>query len=320
MSCGSIHRPPSTVLLAVPCLVLTLASCASYNPPAGRSAYRGREPAMKPVVAVVDFENKAGFSGQWNLGEGMAEMLITQLMDTRQVTVLERQHMDDVLSEIVRQGQDFFRKEGRVERGRLKNAQYLIRGSVTDFTVSGDSSGWFSTPSISGWGRGSKARVAMHVKVSDVASGEILASVKTEGAASAGGLGGKINYKDVALGGDAYFRTPLGEATEKALRKATKAILKKLPAQAWLPRVAEAGPDYVVINGGANAGVREDDIFVVRAAGRSITDPVTGNVIEQSEGRVQGRLRVIRVNPTSAHAVLEDGKASRGDHLEKTGP
>ena len=30
------------------------------------------------------------------------------------------------------QGQDLFRREGRVERGRLKNAKFLIRGVVTD--------------------------------------------------------------------------------------------------------------------------------------------------------------------------------------------
>lgn len=272
---------------------------------------------MKPVVAVMDFENKAGFSGQWNLGQGMADMLVTQLMDSRRVTVVERQHVDDVVSELVRQGQELFRKEGRAERGRLKNAQYLIRGSITDFTVAGDASGWFSASSFGFWGRGSKARVAMHVKLSDVASGEILASVKTEGTASSGGFGGQVNYKSVEFGGDAYFRTPLGKATEKALRVATRRLLSRLPDEAWLPRVAEAGPDYVVINGGENAKVHEDDVFVVREEGRKITDPVTGNVIEEGLGKVKGRLRVIRVNPASAHAVLLEGDADRGDHLER---
>lgn len=274
---------------------------------------------MKPVLAVMNFENKAGFSGQWKLGEGMADLLNTDLMRTKKVVVLERQNLDDVVGEIVRQGQELFRKEGRVERGRLKNAQYLVRGTVTDFTVAGDVSGWFSVPVLKGWGRSSRSRVAINLKVSDVTSGEVVSSVKAEGTASAGGFGAQVNYRNVAFGGDAFFRTPLGHATEDAIRVAVKKMLRDIPVQFWQPRVAEAGPDEVIINGGKNVNVREGAVFIVREPGRDVTDPVTGNVIERVAGRVVGRLEVKSVNDTSAHAVLLQGKAQRGDFLEEVG-
>ena len=64
------------------------------------------------------------------------------------------------MGEIARQGQDLFRPEGRVERGRLMNAQYLIRGAVTDFTVVGDMSGWFGVENKGSLrGRSQRARV-----------------------------------------------------------------------------------------------------------------------------------------------------------------
>jgi curli biogenesis system outer membrane secretion channel CsgG len=269
------------------------------------------------VLAVSDFENKASFNGQWNLGQGMAEVLTAELVESERVEVLERQHLGDVVGEIVRQGQDLFRKEGKVERGRLKNAQYLVRGVVTDFTVTGDSSGWFAVSSLTLRGRGSRARVAISLKVQDVASGQVISAVKTEAGVSAGGFGGAVNYKGVAFGGDAFFRTPLGKATEKATARAVKKILHDLPVQVWQARVAELGGGQVIVNGGENVGLREGDLFAVRGAPRDVTDPATGNVIESVPGSVTGRLLVKSVNETSAHAVLLQGAAQRGDFLEK---
>ncbi|OQA24614.1 MAG: hypothetical protein BWY59_02132 [Verrucomicrobia bacterium ADurb.Bin345] len=80
--------------------------------------------------------------------------------------------------------------------------------------------------------------------------------------------------------------------------------------------MAEAGTDHVVINGGHNVRVREDQVFDVREHPREVTDPVTGNVIDVAPGAVIGRIRITRVNPESAHGVIESGIAKRGDVLE----
>jgi curli biogenesis system outer membrane secretion channel CsgG len=300
--------------------LLAGAGCASYS--SSRSTEHGyhsrRSPTLKPVLAVTDFENKASFNGQWNLGQGMAELLTAELLDSERVVVLERQKLDSVVGEIVRQGQDFFRKEGRVEKGRLKNAQYLVRGVVTDFTVTGDSSGWFGVSSLGLHARGQRARVAVAVQVSDVTSGEVISSVKTDGDVSAGGFGGQVNYKSVSFGGDSFFRTPLGRATEKAIGRAVRKILHDLPTQSWQGRVAEVGVDTVIINGGRNAGVQMGDLFMVRDAPRDVTDPVTGNVIETMPGKIIGKIEVKEVGDEAAHASLLQGVAHRGDHLEKT--
>ncbi len=309
----AVFLEPGCVLAAL--WLALCAGCQSYSEGRSSGLYRP-DKSIKPVVAVVDFENQAGFSGQWNLGEGMADVLVTTLLDTDRFVVLERKDLGDVVGEIVRQGGDLFRSEGRVEKGRLKNAKYLVRGVVTDFTVTGDASGWFGIPQGKLFGRGSTARVAVNIKVSDVETGEIVTSLKTEGSASAGGLGAEVNYKKMTFGGDAFFRTPLGKATDAAMRRAVKLIVKNLPVESWQACVAEAGPDGVVVNGGQNVRVREGDEFLVREEGRDIQDPITGNVLEKVPGRVVGRIRVREVKPLSAEAVLLEGTARRGHLLE----
>lgn len=297
--------------------LLLLCSCTSPSSP-GRGFLGGGGPVTKPVVAVMDFENRASFSGQWNLGAGMANLLVAQLMETERVVVIDRRHLHDVMSELQLQGNDLFRPEGRAERGRLINAQYLIRGAITDFTVVGDSSGWFGVQDKAVVkGRGEKARVALVLTVSDVASGEVLSSVQATGDATSGGIGTAINYRQLTFGGEAFFRTPLGKATERAMERAVKRILYEVPARPWEPRVAEVEGRDVIINGGLEVNLETGAVFIVREAPRNVTDPVTGNVIDSKPGRVAGRILVTTVKENASYGVLQEGTARRGDLLEQ---
>ncbi len=291
-------------------LLIAAAGCRTAAPP--RRAQR----TVKPVVAVTEFENLSDFKGQWKLGEDIADLLVSELLDTERVTVLERKHIQDVVGEIVRQGQELFRKEGRAEKGRLKNAQYLVRGTVTDFSETAKASGGFRSPVARIFGGGSRARVAIAVTMSDVETGEIVSSVKAEKRVSSGGGSVEAKYRGLSFGGDAFFRTPLGRATEAVMARAVTRLLRDLPVEYWQPRVAEGGADEVILNGGANVRVRVGDEFRVRDAGREVTDPVTGNVIEQVPGKTVGRVRVSRVNPESAHAIVLEGAPERGQVLE----
>ena len=304
------------------CILTTLVGCQTPRRAAnGTMLYPYRHgQAVPPVVAVMDFENRASWAGQWNLSGGMADLLVARLMETRKVTVLERQNLKDVLEELERQGTDLFRPEGRAQRGRLKNAQYLMRGTINDFTVIEEGSGGFWSSFLRIFGRGSRARVALTVKVYDIENGEVLAAAKSDGTVSSSGGGAEITYKQVTFGGDSFFRTPLGKATEHALDRAVDRILDTLPIDFWAPRVADVidlrEGTQVVINGGANAGLKVGDDFFVRDLPHIVTDPVTGNIIEQPAGEILGRVRVTEVLPQSAHAKILQGLAARGHLLE----
>lgn len=271
---------------------------------------------VPPTLAVMEFENRAGFTGQWNLGTGMADLLTARLLESGRVTLLERKYIDELIRELHRQENRLFRKEGAVPQGRLRPARYLVRGTVTDFTTTGDVSGWFATRDGEARARASRARVAVALTLSDVESGEILGSVQGAGHATARGAGGAVRYGSMAFGGDAYFRTPLGRATDIAIGRAVRSLLRDLPVAYWEPRVAEVEDDRVIVNGGQNVGLKAGTRFVVRGGPRQITDPVTGEIIETVPGRVQGRIELREIKERSAHARLLTGEAARGDVLE----
>ncbi len=300
-------------------MLLAMTGCATtrtYEPRQPQTPPASNRRVIKPVVAVTEFENRASFSGQWNLGHGFADVLSTELLDTRRFVVLERRNIGDIVGEIARQGSELFRSEGRADRGRLRNAQYLLRGVITDFTVTGDHGGWFSGPKARAWFGGSAARVAINVKVSDVETGEIIGSVQTHATARSTFLRAAANYKDLSFGGDAFFRTPLGTATERAIEQAVRKLMKTIPREYWRPYVAETLDNGVVINGGANVDLSVGDEFLAREAGRPVRDPITGDVIEMLPGAVTGRVRITEVRSNASRASILSGTARKGMRLE----
>ena len=276
------------------------------------------EDAIKPVVAVTTFRNETGFSGQWELGRGVPDLLVAELLQTKRVVVVDRQNLPEVVGEITRQGHELFRKEDGVTRGRLKNARYLIRGVISDFTQIGNATGWFRSSKAEAGIWGARALVMINLTIIDVESGEVLCSVPAEGRAYASFYWTKFNYKDVSFGGDAFFKTPIGAATREAIQQAVIEIMRHLPLVTWRPRIAEAAANTVIINGGENYGVQTNAVFNVREAGRTITDPTTGNAIEYIEGNVVGQIRITQVRPQAADGVIISGKAKRGDFLKKS--
>lgn len=273
---------------------------------------------IKPVIAVALFENEAGFKGQWQLGRGIPDLLVAELLTTGYVTVVDRQNLSAVVSEIRYQDQDLFRKENNVQTGRLKSARYLVRGTITDFTQTGNSSGWFSAKSFKTSVFGSRAVVMVNITLIDVETGEILKSISADGTVGAFGLGSKVNYRNISFGGEKFFRTPIGKATRKALNKAVVEIVRALPFQAWQPRIADVSSKTVIINGGANFNLEAGNVFTAYEKGRLVTDPETGDVIGQHPGTPTAQIQITSVLATSAEAVILSGQPKRGDYLTQT--
>ena len=271
----------------------------------------------KPVVAVLDFENRSGYRGEWNLGNGMADMLVTHLLDSGRFTVIERKQLQSMIQEIRRQEGEMFREEGRVALGKLKNAQFLIRGVITDFTVTGDTSAWFAHNRNRGKFLKSNARVAINMMIFDVESGEIIQSVQAGDSAGAFGIGGRIRYRDYAFGSEAYHRTPLGKATRGAMKKAIGQIYRAIPERPWRPRIAEVTGDTVIISGGTNLQLAQGDKLRIRDKSHAITNPVTGDIIQTVPGKEKGRIILLEIHRQSSHGKFLSGHGARGDLLEK---
>ncbi|MFW5871408.1 MAG: CsgG/HfaB family protein [Verrucomicrobiota bacterium] len=275
--------------------------------------------AIPPVIAVSSFENRSGFTGQWKLGSGMADLLVSELVASRNFVVVERKHLASIVRELQLQRSEGFRDEGKVDTGRLKNAEYLVRGVINDFSQVGGGSFAIAVRTFLFGGRGYKARVALTLTIVDVESGEIVDSVQCAGIAKARQAYAKGEYKNVAFGGDAFFRTPLGIATANAIRRGVRGIVHKAPKNYWTPMVCALGAGgAVIINGGSDRGLQKGKMFEVREKGTAVTDPGTGDVLSVIPGRKIAVVRVKTVkNNVSYCETVEGGDIKRGQLLKE---
>lgn len=298
------------MLLYVSCALLLsgLSACAPF----GTSNQYKYE---KPRVAILDFENKVSLSNQWKLSEGMRDMLVDALVKTDRYTVLTRRDLGAVLSELDIQRESYFRQEGKLEQGKLKNVQYLIKGAVTDFShVRGGA--LRVTGSLLGLGVSAQvAAVSVTLYVIDVESGEIIASKTMEGTASAGSADFGTIYKDVVIGGNVFFRTPLGRATQDVMEQCLDHIAQVIATKQWYPSVVKIDGTRLIISGGEDRHVAPGSLWSGYEKGAPLIDPKTGDILGQEPGKLSGSIRVTNVHEKFSTAEIIKGTFTEGQDL-----
>jgi curli biogenesis system outer membrane secretion channel CsgG len=183
----------------------------------------------------------------WDVGKGISDLLVDELLTTGAVRLFERKKLDAVLSE-----QDFSNSNRAdlsagtvVKLGRASGVQYIVVGSITKFggeeKTKGGAAGAIAGKLLLG-GFGLKqtfAHVGLTCRVVDASTGEIIASVRAEGQSSrkgmllgglAGGFGG-IGGGGFSMGSSGFQETILGEATNKAVKDAATKLAAELARQ-----------------------------------------------------------------------------------------
>jgi curli biogenesis system outer membrane secretion channel CsgG len=306
------------VFTAAPVLTVLLAGCVT---PIVYPAKPLPRDAVPPTIAVNSFENRSGFAGQWKIGSGMADLLVSELVKSKNFVVVERTYLDSVVGEIARQKNRLFRPEGRVNEGRLRNARYLIRGVVNDFSQVGGGAVEVAMRKFLFGGRGHTARVSMTLTIVDIESGEIVDSVQCAAKVRAREAYASGVYSDVAFGGDKFFKTPLGTATVNAIRRGVRELTRRVPRVMWEPRVAALVDDRVVLNGGSDRGFGVGQTYEVREEGRPVTDPVTGDLLDVIAGSTVAKIRVTEVEERISYAdVVWGAEVRRGQKLVLSEP
>jgi curli biogenesis system outer membrane secretion channel CsgG len=203
--------------------------------------------ASRPTVALLDFEFgtvEQWWSGTWDIGKGISDMLVDELVNDGTYRVIERKRLDAILAE-----QNFSNSDRAdpsaasvAKIGKALGVKYLIVGSVTKFGTEKKS----TSVGGGGWGGGNfgigqvgtskgKATVAITARVIDTTTGEIMASSRGEATSSRSGLllgggggGGAGAIGGIQMGSSDFRETVLGEATEKAVKDvATKLVAAK---------------------------------------------------------------------------------------------
>jgi curli biogenesis system outer membrane secretion channel CsgG len=280
------------------------------------TANMGDYQGVKHAIGVLDFTNDAGYASEWSLGENMRLMLESSLFATKRFVIVERGDLEAVMDEQDLQASKRAAKSKEAaQTGRLRSARFLASGSITEASV--DTSGEGGGLRIKGFrigGSSSKAAVVAVVKLVDTTTGEVIASERIRGEAGKTGL--SVGYEGADFGGDlgAFAKTPLGEAAQDVVNQAVKIIATKMESFTVEGAVVSVESEQIIINLGENYGVRGGQLFIVRKAGKVLTDPDSGEVLERLEGEVTGTIEVTKVREKIAYCKLLNGTLpERGD-------
>jgi curli biogenesis system outer membrane secretion channel CsgG len=207
---------------------------ASANPKSTATAKSSV--AAKPTISVPSFKNETDW--WWWKSETARELgdaLTNELNATGNFKVVERQKLNEVLSEQELTDLGLVRKDTGAKKGQLTGAQYVVLGRVTAFEegVESDSSnvgiGGINIGGISLGGGGrkqsQKAYIAIDLRVVDTTSGEVMYSRTVEGRSTSESKGGnaQVNIFGVGIGGgkEQTKRAPVGKALRAALIEST---------------------------------------------------------------------------------------------------
>ena len=240
---------------------------------------------LRYSITVSKFPNEAGWSGQWDVGDGFTTIMTDALQQNGKFIVLGDSEMrQEAMAE-----QDLA-ASGRMaggnkapQVGRMTPAQLLVRGSIThvqDDTTGG--SGGLSFKGISLGGSKGKAEVNITIYLVDSETGQVKASQKVVGQAGRRGLG--VGYSGSALGGlggnlEGFKKDNVGKACEDAVVQCVEFLEKQLESIPWEGSIMLAKEDKLVINRGTREGVAVGQKFQVGST-EELVDEDTGEVLD----------------------------------------
>lgn len=88
---------------------------------------------VRPKVAVKTFENPAN-AARSTIGDGLTEILTTELQNTGKFNVLERSNVDELMKEMNFGSSEYTNNATFAQKGAILGAQYLLMGKVTNFS------------------------------------------------------------------------------------------------------------------------------------------------------------------------------------------
>ena len=278
----------------------------------------------KPRVAVYGFYatgKMAAFEG-YNVGDGLAAQLATELTRTDCFVVLDRTGLSDILREQELGLAGIVSRETAPQAGRAIGAEVIIKGTITEFEPNKRGRGFTlgmalpDTPLGVRLGRnGSTSHVGLDISVVDASTGQVKYAHRVTADSTAGGWTLGLDFKRASLGGDAFGKSPLGIASRNALGQAILLLAKDLGSLPWRSQVVDSADDTIFLNAGAATGIQSGDTYRVSTVVRTLVDPATGLLLDTIEREV-GQVRIVTVKEKYAMAEPVDGiRVKRGDYV-----
>lgn len=300
---------------------------------------------QKKHVVVLDFDYatvqsyvNSIFGSNQDVGKGVSDLLVNQLVRSGVYTVVERKALDKVLAE-----QNFsnsYRADPAtaVKIGHMLGADAIILGSITQFgrddqtrTIGGGAlggiTGRFGIGGVQR--RKAKAVVAVSARIVDTSTGQILAVADGKGESArsgaslvgAGGGGGGAGGGNYDMSSSNFANTLLGEAVHQAVDSLAQQLDQDAQKMPTVQRtiqgyVADASGNPLILDVGSKAGVKVGDQLGVYRKVRDIKDPISGKVIRTIQNKV-GEVKIIEVEELSSEGQFTGSSPAKvGDTVK----
>ena len=268
---------------------------------------------LRYSIMVSKFENRANWTGKFEVGDTFGALLTDSLMQTGKFIVLgEKDMRGEAMAE-----QDFA-ASGRTAggnkapvKGQMTPAQLLVKGEVTHFQVTGGGGGGIGIGGFRIGGGSEKAEINVVVYVVDSTTGQVVASKKVVGEAESSSL--SVGFTDRYWGGDigGFKKTNVGKAVEQAIDQGVAFIITQIGHIPWEGTVILVKDGKVFINRGSREGVEAGQSFQVGHA-EQLRDPDTGELLDSSMQQV-GTIVI-----DSVKEKVSIGRATTGgDNIQK---
>jgi curli biogenesis system outer membrane secretion channel CsgG len=279
-------------------------------------------PKEKRRIAVLDFDfsslsDTSFLSGVYAgnaASKGVSNLLTNELFKTGQFIVIERSRIDAVLAE------QNLGNSGRVEPttaaqiGRILGVDAVLIGSVTKFSVEGESRSVGGFFGIGGNQTKKTATVQIAGRLISTATAEILAVGEGSGESRKNDSGGSIFGITTSSNSSSDERL-LGDAATQAVTQLAAQINSAAPKLSSLrpisptvdALVADVTGNQVVINKGGRDGFRPGMVLSIERISKTVKDPATGKVLRVVSQPI-GRIQLVEVDPSSSVGKLIAGK------------
>ncbi len=296
---------------------------------------------QKRRVAVLDFDYSriqssvaAIFGTNVDVGKGIADLVVQNLVKSGVYSVIERKELDRILAEQNFSNSDRANPNTAAKLARLLGVDAIVIGSIVQFGKDdkGSNVGTGALAGITGrFGVGgiskrrSKAVVDVSARVVSTETAEIVTVAEGKGESTrsgtsligSGGSGSDLGGAGYEMTSRTFADTILGEATDHAVRSLSAELdknasllpTKKLKVEGL---VADATGRTLVLNVGSKAGVKVGDHLEVRRVVREVKDPATGKVVRRIQDRV-GEVEITDVDENSAVGTYTGATAKVGD-------
>ena len=305
MSLSIGRRLVLSVMVALATVTMPV-SAREKEPPAGPPPL----PALigpKPTVAVGVIEASGGYGDtNWDVGNGLRSMLTKALEDSGRFILVERANLDQVINE-KQMLASRVSGGGAAPAVKMIAAQYLVVGTVAEFGApskgGGLNIGGNLLGGIAGLGVNRvTGKVKIDLRIVNARSGEVVKSFTVEKSASKTSVGLTGDYKGVSFGGDAFMKTPMGDASRQALEEAVSVIASALLSGPWEGKVVQLINGAVYVNAGSESGLQPGDRLRVERLGETFTDPDTGAILSEE------RFTLGEIVVTSLQTRMSEGR------------